>query len=161
MKPFLFLCSLVFFTFLSTTALAQHYPGNEFFVAYSDSHGSGFLVSGAHNWTSHFGVEAQLSSHYKHNPKDDRFHIDVGPRVRIHDSDDKAAAFAHLMFGGSHISLTGVGDTSFSWILGGGAEYGFNPNWAGRLQIDLVRTHFFNTGQNTGRYSFGIVYRFH
>ena len=157
MKFLLPLCAMVL---VPLSLLAQSYPQGEVFVAYSGSHGSGFLVAPAYNVNSHFAIEGDLSSHYKSNPKDDRFHFDVGPRARVHDRDDKAAAFAHFLFGASHVSLPTVGDTSFSWVLGGGAEYGFDPHWVARLQIDLMRTHFFNNGQNTGRYSFGLAYRF-
>jgi hypothetical protein len=44
--------------------------------------------------------------------------------------------------------------------LGGGADYNFTRNWAGRAQLDLLRTNFFSRGGNHGRIAFGVVYRF-
>src|SRR5690349_9824266 len=156
MKLILSLCAVFVFAF---PCLAQSKGQGELFFGYSDSRGSGFMLAPAYNFNSNFALEADLSSHYR-TPRDDRFHFDVGPRVRVHDRSDKAAAFGHLLFGASHRSVTGGGDTSFSWVLGGGAEYSFDPHWVGRLQIDLVRTHFFGNPQNSGRYTFGIAYRF-
>lgn len=75
----------------------------------------------------------------------------------------KYDAFGHLLFGFSHTNLNAAGasegDTSFSWILGGGADYNFTPTWAARGQLDLLRTNFFSRGANHARLSFGVVYR--
>lgn len=153
------LCVAVFLLLFTPTLFAQDtYPQTEFFGAFSDSVHSGWLVSLAYLPADHFGLEGDISGHYGGN--DHRHHFNFGPRVMVHTDDGKVGAFAHLLFGASHISTGGPSDTSFSWVLGGAGEYNFGSNWGGRFQVDLVRTHFFNAAQNTGRYSFGVVYRF-
>lgn len=76
----------------------------------------------------------------------------------------KYDAFGHLLFGDSHTNVNaagfGNGSNSFSWILGGGADYNFRPNWAGRAQLDYLRTNFFNHGGGHGRIALGLVYKF-
>jgi Outer membrane protein beta-barrel domain len=48
-------------------------------------------------------------------------------------------------------------DTAFSWMLGGGTDYRINPHWAGRLKLDLLRTHIAEAGQSRFRLSLGVV----
>lgn len=79
--------------------------------------------------------------------------------------------FAHLLFGVSRQS-TGINlafqqgqigssvDTDWSWALGGGVDYWFNKQWAVRGKIDLLRTHFADTGQSKARFTVGIGYNF-
>ena len=154
-----FFCSLFLVAALAAPALAQTNK-NDVFVAFSDSAHPGWLASYAYSLAEHVALEGDLSGHYRSNPKDHRYHLDVGPRVMFRTRDEKVGAYGHLMIGFSHVGLPNTGDTSFSWVLGGGAEYGFTDQWAGRFQLDLVRTHWFGDAQNTGRYSFGLVYRF-
>jgi opacity protein-like surface antigen len=49
-------------------------------------------------------------------------------------------------------------DTEFSWMLGGGADYRIASHWAGRLKVDLLRTHFADSGQSRARLVIGLVY---
>lgn len=91
--------------------------------------------------------------------------FNFGPSGTFHPADnDKYDAFGHLLFGVSHTNVDAagdaVGDTAFSWILGGGADYNVANMFALRAQLDLLHTKFFNHGQNHGRISLGIVYRF-
>jgi len=51
-------------------------------------------------------------------------------------------------------------DNAFTWMLGGGADYGISSHWVGRARVDLLRTHFADTGQSRARLVFGIVYMF-
>ena len=97
----------------------------------------GWLASYAYSLAEHVALEGDLSGHYRSNPKDHRYHLDVGPRVMFRTRDEKVGAYGHLMIGFSHIGLPTTGDTSFSWVVGGGAEYGFSDQWAGRFQVDL------------------------
>jgi hypothetical protein len=154
-----FICSLFLLAALATPALAQNYK-NDIFVAFSDSAHPGFMASYAYSPAEHLAVEGDLSIHHRGTPKDTRYHLNLGPRVLFRTSDEKIGAYGHFMIGFSHIGIPNTGDTSFSWVLGGGAEYNFTDEWAGRFQVDLVRTHWFGGAQNTGRYSFGVVYRF-
>lgn len=62
----------------------------------------------------------------------------------------------------TNVNAAGVGEgnTSFSWVLGGEADYNIAKAWAGCVQLDLLHTNFFQSGQNHGRLSLGVVYRF-
>lgn len=77
--------------------------------------------------------------------------------------------FAHLLFGVSHqstdttASLVPGGsssDNAWAWQLGGGIDYRFNTNWAGRGRADIFRTHFLDESQTHARYGLGVVYSF-
>jgi Outer membrane protein beta-barrel domain len=76
--------------------------------------------------------------------------------------------FGEAQFGFSHIGTTlrqapvsvSSSDTSFSWMLGGGVEYRFDPNWSGRVNLDFLRTHFVNQAQSRFRLVLGVTYTF-
>ena len=90
--------------------------------------------------------------------------FNFGPSGTFRSDTGKYDAFGHVLFGVSHTNVDAagdaVGDTAFSWILGGGADYNVASMFALRAQLDLLHTKFFNGGQNHGRISFGVVYRF-
>jgi hypothetical protein len=48
--------------------------------------------------------------------------------------------------------------SAFSWMLGGGAEYLFDPHWSGRMNLDFLRTHLADQGQSQVRWVFGLTY---
>jgi hypothetical protein len=78
--------------------------------------------------------------------------------------------FAEAQFGLSRIKTTAKqvivpvsvssSDTAFSWMIGGGAEYLFDPHWSGRANLDFLRTHFADQGQSRFRLALGITYTF-
>lgn len=136
---------------------------------------SGWLGSATLNLTRNFGVEGDLNGEYGSNnlgaaslilptvPSsiNSRMHsFNVGPNGIYRR--DKYDAFGHLLFGFSHTNINasgvGQGSTSFSWVLGGGADYNFSPKWAARFQLDLLRTHFFSLAANHARVGLGVVY---
>ncbi len=49
---------------------------------------------------------------------------------------------------------------SYSWLVGGGADYSFSQHWVGRLNADFFRTHIASTGQSRFRLCFGVAYAF-
>lgn len=51
-------------------------------------------------------------------------------------------------------------DSGFSWMLGGGAEYLFNPHFSARGNLDLLRTHLASSGQSHFRFVLGLTYTF-
>ena len=51
-------------------------------------------------------------------------------------------------------------DTTFSWLLGGGAEYLLTPHWSARANLDLLRTHYQSSGQSQFRFVLGVTYTF-
>ena len=90
-----FLCSLFLLAALATPALAQTNK-NDLFVAFSDSAHPGWLASLAYSPAEHLAIEGDLSGHYRSNPKDHRYHLDLGPRVMFRTSDEKVGAYGHL-----------------------------------------------------------------
>jgi len=78
--------------------------------------------------------------------------------------------FGEVQIGFSHLSSSVVNpststsrsgsDNAFSWMLGGGADYRFSSHWVGRFKVDLLRTHFSDTGQTRVRLGLGIAYTF-
>ncbi|HEX6802411.1 MAG TPA: hypothetical protein VF133_01935 [Terriglobales bacterium] len=77
--------------------------------------------------------------------------------------------FAEFKLGGSHLSeriqetsmpSQAASDNAFAWALGGGADYQFNSQWFGRVDLDLLRTHFADAGQSRLRLVLGIGYTF-
>src|SRR5438045_6575262 len=87
-----FFCSLFLVAALAAPALAQTNK-NELFVAFSDSAHPGCLASYARSLAEHVASEGDLSGHYRSNPKDHRYHLDVGLRVMFRTSEAKAAAY--------------------------------------------------------------------
>ena len=108
---------------------------------FSGTYGSPFGVS-AHLYTYMFGPELRAANHSPLQP------------------------YAHVLFGGSHISgsVSGIGsasDSGFAWAAGGGIDYKVMPVVAIRLgQFDFLQTHLGNDSQNNFRYSAGVVLRF-
>jgi len=77
--------------------------------------------------------------------------------------------YAEVQIGWSHlgqrveqvnsITRTASGN-SFSWLLGGGIDYGFDQHWSARVGLDFFRTHFANQGQSRWRLPLGVAYTF-
>ncbi|HZR59270.1 MAG TPA: hypothetical protein VFA74_20555 [Terriglobales bacterium] len=96
----------------------------------------------------------------------------VGPRIFFPQKKIKKYKFdpfAELQFGISHLNTTvqqltlpsqSASDNAFSWMLGGGADYGLNAHWSARLKLDLLRTHFADQGQSRLRIGLGVAYTF-
>jgi hypothetical protein len=96
----------------------------------------------------------------------------VGPRVFFSTEwtdEHKLNPFGEAQFGVSHLSQkvtqanmpsVSASDTAFSWMLGGGADYLFNPHWSGRANLDFLRTHLANQGQSRLRLVLGVTYTF-
>jgi len=96
----------------------------------------------------------------------------IGPRIYFEQKKIRKYffdPFAEVRFGGSHLSstITQVGspnlsasDSGFSWLLGGGADYVFNPHVTARLNLDFLRTHFVNAGQSHLQIGLGVGYTF-
>jgi len=98
----------------------------------------------------------------------------IGPRIffpakKLTIKNEQLIPFAEFEFGGSHLSQTieraSVGSehsssNAYSWLLGGGADWNFARHWSGRVNADLLRTHFSDTGQSRFRLVLGIVYTF-
>ncbi len=96
----------------------------------------------------------------------------IGPRIFFYSRQVKKyklGVFGETQYGVSHIKTTfqqvplasvSSSDTSFTWTLGGGADYPFTPHWSARGNLDFMRTHFAAAGQNRLRLVLGIAYTF-
>jgi hypothetical protein len=82
----------------------------------------------------------------------------------------KLRPFGEVLVGVSRLSQTvndvqgtisaSAADQAFTWVLGGGLDYTLNKNWVARSNIDLIRTHFVDSGQSGLRIHLGIAYLF-
>jgi hypothetical protein len=77
--------------------------------------------------------------------------------------------FAEVQFGASHLNTKiqqvdlpeqSTSDSGFVWMIGGGVDYMLSSHWAARANIDLLRTHFADTGQSRLRFVLGVAYTF-
>ena len=77
--------------------------------------------------------------------------------------------FAEVQIGATHenqqVSQVSTGTlsasgNSYSWLIGGGADYGFTDHWTARLKADFFRTHIAATGQTRFRLCLGVAYTF-
>ena len=77
--------------------------------------------------------------------------------------------FAEVQIGATHeyqkVSAVNIGtvsasDNSYSWLIGGGLDYGFTEHWTGRLKGDFFRTHIADSGQTRFRLGLGVAYTF-
>jgi hypothetical protein len=98
----------------------------------------------------------------------------IGPRIHLSriKSQEKfiarLAPFAEAQFGGSHLTekikqpstnlSESASDNAFSWMLGAGGDYHIAPHWDARFKIDLLRTHFVDSGQSRYRFTAGVAY---
>lgn len=137
---------------------------------------NGWIASANFNLNRWLGIEADVSGHYGSEslgaaalvlpgvPTEVNSHMhnfNVGPSATYRR--ERYNAFGHFLLGVSNTNVNAAsadeGDTSFSWALGGGADYNFTPSWAARFQVDLLRTNFFDRGDSHGRIAVGLVYR--
>ena len=73
----------------------------------------------------------------------------------------RISPFAHVLFGLGHYSSKFLGDTSFSWAVGGGIDDHLTDHFSWRIiEGDYMDTNFASGTQTSGRISTAIVYRF-
>jgi outer membrane protein with beta-barrel domain len=152
-------------------AFAQDSSQFDIFGGYSYLHvspGSGFPGANTNGWEAqatgnlneYVGVTADFDGHYGSvfgvGGHDYKFLF--GPTLSYRA--DKLTAFAHVLFGGSHVGSRGFSDTAFAWALGGGVDWNWKKRLAIRLgQFDYLPTYHGSTTQNNFRYSAGVVFR--
>ena len=82
----------------------------------------------------------------------------LGPQVSL---PARVSPFAHLLFGGAHLNVSGETDNSYAMGFGGGIDLHATHNLGLRLfEIDDIYTRFGGFNQNNARVSAGIVFRF-
>src|SRR6266481_3476875 len=180
---------------LVTPCLAQETPAWQFFGGYSFQRAdvreyfkttpiiytfrhhyvnmNGFEFSVTENRTRWFGGTLDLSGYYKTpqvagiSNRAQIYSILYGPRISYPVSYSKLSgtAFAHVLFGGTHtsVSVTPTGphasDFSFGMTLGGGFDLPLRNDIAVRvLQVDYFRNTALGTSQNNYRLSTGVVF---
>lgn len=144
---------------------------------------NGWEASGVYRANPWLGLVADISGHYGEdevlgvNFNGNLHNFLFGPRVYVPLNDyPRWKPFGQFLLGASRVNNTledsiptpGVlvpgfseTDTAFSWVLGGGVDYQFHDQFRIRLiQLDMLRTNFFDTGDTRARIGFGIVYQF-
>ncbi len=147
-------------------ALAQEAPKAEVFGGYSYlriNPGQGIDGVNANGWeaaltgnvTKNFGITADFSGHYAQGGH--AYTYVFGPQIAVRA--DKVKPFAHALFGANTIGGSGVSDTSYALVFGGGVDVHATKVVGIRLgQFDYVRTHHADLGQNNFRFSTGVVF---
>ena len=166
-------------------AMAQDHPKAEIFGGYSylrvnpgqgikgDNIPGGWQASIAGNVNNWFGIAGDFSGHYG-NPD---FGTGVSVKTRVHTytfgprisyrNNDRVTPFAHVTFGGAHLSGPSIpSKNGFAMTLGGGVDAKVNDHFAIRIgQFDYILTRFDGpvsgktASQHNFRYSAGIVIR--
>lgn len=82
----------------------------------------------------------------------------------------KLRPFGEVLIGVSRLSQTvkdvqgtvsvNAADSAFTWMLGGGVDYSLSKSWVARGNLDLIRTHFADSGQSALRIHIGLAYLF-
>lgn len=121
---------------------------------------NGWEISGQYKFNPWLGGIVDLDGHYGslRGLSSSTHTFLFGPQISW---PARVSPFAHLLIGGAHTSLGGVGDTSFAMALGAGIDSRLVPGVYWRVfQADYIPTHFFGRTQNNVRVSTGIVFRF-
>lgn len=169
--------TFVIFTFLlfavtswaqKTRDMSHEGSSGDVFIGYSllngdtFSHASGWEAALTGNFNDWFGLKADLGGNYKSEGGVGarEYNVLFGPQ--LHHSVDKFTVFVHGLLGVAHASAdVGPSSTGAGWVIGGGADYNLNSNWAIRpVQLDYHGAHLFSNTQADARYSVGLVYRF-
>ena len=156
------LCGLIFL--ISLTAHAQDSDKVELYGGYSymrfDSspitNMNGWLLSGEYKPTSWLGAVAEFGGDYGSGASVHTFLF--GPQISLN---SRVSPFAHVLFGGAHVSQAGFSDTSFAMAIGAGIDTRIaGPLYWRVIQGDYLPTWFGNTRENNARLSTGIVIHF-
>lgn len=160
--------SLVLGVFFLVSLSAQAQDKVELFGGYSylhlDSSPStslnGWELSGQYKFTEWLGGVADFSGDYGNIAGvGTSLHTFLfGPQVSF---PARVSPFAHVLLGGAHSSIGGVGDTAFAVAVGAGidAKVAHGIYWR-IIQGDYLPTRFSNNTQNNVRVSTGIVFHF-
>lgn len=123
---------------------------------------SGFEVALAGNMNDWFALKADFNGNYKSEAgaHAHEFNVLFGPQVSV--TGDQLRLFAHGLLGIAHFNVDpGPSDTSAGWVLGGGADYPLNDQFAWRIaQLDYHGARIFGATQKDFRFSTGILFRF-
>jgi hypothetical protein len=156
----LILCLLILVP-ISLPAVAQRveaYGGFQYTHLQPGYNSVGWNASLTGNFKHFLGVTGDFSGAYKSSGD---FHsYTFGPvltaRLPV------VQPFVHALFGGATLSSSGVSDTGFAMLVGGGLDFGFRRGLGFRIfQADWLSTRFEGvTNNSNGRISTGIVLKF-
>jgi hypothetical protein len=121
---------------------------------------NGWELAGQYKATDWLGGVADFDGHYgSPNGFSTSLHTFLfGPEVSW---PARVSPFAHVLFGGAHVSSGGFSDTSFAMAVGGGIDTRLIHGIYWRIiQGDYLPTFFGNARENNARLSTGIVVRF-
>lgn len=155
---------------ISASAQKKSHEGSsgDVYIGYSLLNGdtlstaSGFEVALTGNMNDWFALKADFSGNYKSigGGHAREFNVLFGPQVSV--TGDQLRLFAHGLLGIAHFSIDpNLSDTSAGWVLGGGADYPLNDQFAWRIaQLDYHGARIFGATQKDFRFSTGILFRF-
>ena len=140
---------------------------------------NGFELSGTYRFLPFLGITADFSGHYgstlNHSPSSVHQYTGLaGPEVAL---PSRVSPFAHVLFGGTHQTLTAGAITpvtnegyygvvpntvhSFATAIGGGIDLQLIHHvWVRPIQIDYLLTRLHSSTQNQPRISAGLVLHF-
>ncbi len=150
---------VVVFVFGALATAQQAGRGNnEFYFGYAHltANKNGWNASAAHNFGERFGLEGDLGGYYQKGF--DVHSFLAGPKYTFDVNSYKFTPWAHFLLGAAHTNLYS-GDTGFAFALGGGVDWNWTDNWAGRVKLDLFHDNFFSEGDSHFRPGLGITYR--
>lgn len=169
MRKFILAAAILGFTVSASAQKVSHdrSPG-DLYLGYSLLNGdtlstaSGFEVALTGNMNEWFALKADFSANYKSEggAHAHEFNMLFGPQVSV--TGDQLRLFAHGLLGVAHFNVDpGPSDTSAGWVLGGGADYPLNDQFAWRIaQFDYHGARIFGATQKDFRFSTGILFRF-
>jgi hypothetical protein len=121
---------------------------------------NGWELSGQYKVTDWLGGVADFDGHYgSPNGFSSSLHTFLfGPQVSW---PARVSPFAHVLFGGAHITSGGFSDTAFAMGIGGGIDTRLVHGVYWRvIQGDYLPTFFGGAREDNVRLSTGIVFRF-
>jgi hypothetical protein len=120
---------------------------------------NGWEISGQYKFRDWLGAVADVDGHYGSIASigASTYTYLFGPQIS---RPADLSPFGHLLLGGAHLGVGGVGTTSFSMALGGGIDAKLLNQFYGRIQADYLMTQFGGGAQNNFRLSAGILIRF-
>jgi hypothetical protein len=121
---------------------------------------NGWELAGQYKVTDWLGGVADFDGHYG-SPNGFSSSLNTflfGPEVSW---PARVSPFAHVLFGGAHISSGGFSDTSWAMAIGGGIDTRLVHGIYWRvIQGDYLPTHFSGAREDNTRLSTGIVFKF-
>ena len=121
---------------------------------------NGWELSGQYKFAPFLGAVGDFDGHYG---SVDGFSTSLhtflfGPQVSF---PARVSPFAHVLFGGAHVSSGGFSDTSFAMAIGAGIDAKISGPFYWRIiEGDYLPTWFGGTREDNKRFSTGIVIRF-